>query len=718
MKIKQINIRNFRKLKNVKIEFNDKQTLFVGANNSGKTSAMDALRKFLVRGQGSNFLFNDITATNRKLINLLGEKWQSGVSVQEMSEWENILPSMDIWLEVEKNELHYVSAIIPTLQWNGGMLGVRLSYLPKDIENLISDYNEVYTNARKTEKSDKSSTVLLPPQNLSMFIEKNLSTYFGLEAFILDPSKIDKGQATDFENACQNTNPLDGLIRIDMISAHRGLADVDSDNDSVSLSPQLRSYYDRHLDVEKETKPEDLNTLLSLQNAQKVFNENLTKKFEDSFKELETLGFPNLTDPKIIIESKLDERKAFEHESAVQYSLSSEDATLKLPEKYNGLGYRNLISIAFRLMSFRDARLKVGKANTETRDEKIAPLHLVLLEEPEAHLHVQVQQVLIKKAYEILTKKTPKESGLTAQLVISTHSSHISNEVDFSNVRYFKRSDGIEVINLTNVFGKDKKTEKFVERYIRLSHCDLFFADAVIFVEGTSESILVPHFIRENYENLNSRYITILTVGGSHSHRFEPLTDLLGLPVLVLADLDPVDTTTAPNKKIQPVRSKDNIQTGNSAIGWWGIKEKKLDELFALQIDKKAIQSGNVFVAFQTPVNVSIKDGESFEAVPITFEDALAYENFTEIAGVLKSTGLMAKVSAAAKKTTGVEVVKDVYDAVTNSSVDKVEFSLELMYLIDKIKVPQYIKEGLNWLEQKLAKQGTPIFEVANATKQ
>ena len=47
MHIKRFDIQNFRKLKCCKIELSDKTTVFVGANNSGKTSAMDALAKFL-----------------------------------------------------------------------------------------------------------------------------------------------------------------------------------------------------------------------------------------------------------------------------------------------------------------------------------------------------------------------------------------------------------------------------------------------------------------------------------------------------------------------------------------------------------------------------------------------------------------------------------------------------------------------------------------------
>ena len=57
MRIIQITIQNFRKLLECHIDISEQTTLFVGANNSGKTSAMDALAKFLAN---RSFVFNDI----------------------------------------------------------------------------------------------------------------------------------------------------------------------------------------------------------------------------------------------------------------------------------------------------------------------------------------------------------------------------------------------------------------------------------------------------------------------------------------------------------------------------------------------------------------------------------------------------------------------------------------------------------------------------------
>ncbi len=67
MKIKFIEIYNFRKLKNCKVEFSDSQTLLVGANNSGKTSAIDALICFLDKQK--KISSTDITLSNWKHFN-------------------------------------------------------------------------------------------------------------------------------------------------------------------------------------------------------------------------------------------------------------------------------------------------------------------------------------------------------------------------------------------------------------------------------------------------------------------------------------------------------------------------------------------------------------------------------------------------------------------------------------------------------------------------
>ena len=72
MKVLRIDIKNFRRLKKCKIDLSGNTTLFVGANNSGKTSTMDALAKFMTERK---FVFNDITISNRIFLNKMGETY-------------------------------------------------------------------------------------------------------------------------------------------------------------------------------------------------------------------------------------------------------------------------------------------------------------------------------------------------------------------------------------------------------------------------------------------------------------------------------------------------------------------------------------------------------------------------------------------------------------------------------------------------------------------
>ena len=156
-------------------------------------------------------------------------------------------------------------------------------------------------------------------------------------------------QPTPFDMECFTDNPLKEIIKVDMIDAQRGFADPDSPDGGErakrQLSDQMRSYYDKHLNPEKSPSLEDLDILKATEDAEKAFNNNLAVKFAPAIHELESLGYPGIADPKLTIVTKMTTSETLKHDSVVQYALSKNDNTLKLPEKYNGLGYQNLISI-------------------------------------------------------------------------------------------------------------------------------------------------------------------------------------------------------------------------------------------------------------------------------------------------------------------------------------------------------------------------------------
>lgn len=189
MIIKSISIQNFRKLKSVNIDISKETTVFVGANNSGKTSAMLALQYFLT--DTKNFSILDITLTNWKELNDIGssientalqdEEFKSDISNKLLS----LLPSLDIWFNVKDSDLQHVIPIIPTLNWTQGILGVRIIYQPTDLNKLIDKFLTDRKKALKRREAELQES----PKNFTEFLDKNIKNLFTLKIYKLDPSK-------------------------------------------------------------------------------------------------------------------------------------------------------------------------------------------------------------------------------------------------------------------------------------------------------------------------------------------------------------------------------------------------------------------------------------------------------------------------------------------------------------------------------------------------
>lgn len=730
MRIEFVEIQNFRKLKSVRIDLSEDKTIFVGANNSGKTTAIVALRRFLI--DQKHFDVNDFTVTNWKKINSIGKTWEEdATATHEMTEWEGLLPAVDVWLNVQPDEIHYVQHLLPTLEWNSGLLGVRLRLEPTKLEDMKAEYVALrqQSDAAIKAANKKKEDVPLWPTSMKDFLERGFNSKLCIRSYILDPAKlarpengIAKPQVLSPNIVASEDNPFSGLIRIDEINAQRGFSDAGNGRDTINdgsdetskrsdkrkLSDQLRAYYARHLDPAEMPDASDIEALSALFSAQGVFDQKLQMSFANPLQEIQSLGYPGVADPTITISTQIKMTDGLNHPSAIQYEINPE---ARLPEQYNGLGYQNLISMAFRLKSFRDEWMQVGKVGKRASTKPDAapflpPLHLVLVEEPEAHLHVQVQQVFIRKAYDILRNHDDLKDStkLTTQLVVSTHSSHIAHECEFTCLRYFRRKPAeakgeapvSAVINLSEVFGsKDNTTAKFVARYLRAAHCDLFFADAAILIEGAAERMLLPHFIRKSFPKLDHRYLTILEVGGSHAHRFRPLIEHLGLTTLIITD---IDIDTAEQKTQNPTLKS-----------WLPNKEAKNDLLSTPPEDKVFVSQGanfSVRVAYQTTIQVTLSSSAgALNIQPNTFEDALVYTN-ADVFKNLDGSGLIKKFrDSLTKSNLTVDTLKaDIREALSKGS--KAEFALDLLFHKDPkdFAIPTYIEEGLEWLEDQVAR--------------
>lgn len=758
MHIKHVEISNFRKLLSVRIDFADQTTLFVGANNSGKTSAMLALRRFLTT-RSQRFETHDITLSHWGDVNALGQTWldsREGDTKPDLSlaSWASFLPALDLWLDVLPKELHLVSKLLPTLDWTGGLLGVRLRLEPKDTELLFKEFVEAIGStevmakavAEKDGGTGQPQKLTLWPTNMMDFLSRKLDTHFRVRAYCLDPQQlvepvkaIAHPQALLADPVPIEGDPLAGLIRVNEINAQRGFgetnaADPEDESGTRSgshrLSDQLRAYYNKHLDPSDRPGVDDLGALQAIEQAQEAFDTKLMESFKAAFTEVKGIGYPGVTDPRPHVATKLRTVDGLNHQAAVSFQVDMVGAegdivpVIRLPEDNNGLGYQNLISMIFRIMSFRDAWMRVGKAAKPKEDVEFEPLHLVLVEEPEAHLHAQVQQVFIKKAYQVLRAHPDLEANasLRTQLVVSTHSSHVAHETPYSCLRYFRRlpagMDKIavpvsSVVNLTQAFGLETETSRFVSRYIRAQHADLFFADAAILVEGSAERMMLPNFIKKDFQRLNQGYITILEVGGSHAHKLKGLMDTLGLTTLIITDLD-----AQKGGAVQPKIGEEQV-TNNDTLKSWCPQKSTVDELLEGTVNKVILHDAlyGVRVAYQTPVKVVWPATGTIAqtALPYTFEDALVFENldfFSKLDGI----GLVKKFSnAIARSDDLAHIGKDLFDALRTGT--KAEFAMNVLGAegFEDLTVPGYIAEGLHWLEEQLVKKQVEFLASAGA---
>ncbi|WP_341910959.1 AAA family ATPase [Ferrovibrio terrae] len=743
MKIAFVEISNFRKLLSVRLDFADETTLLVGANNSGKTSAMLALRRFLVDG-GKHIRTHDLTLSHWSAINAIGDAWvaanKEGRTLEVSGDdWVGVMPVLDVWLTIEDGELHHVGNMLPTLDWPGGRLGIRLRMEPKKAEDLFKQYVEAVKSAEDVKAAVAQAAGDQPPPKLTLwpadmidFLNRHIGDHFVLRAYPLDPARVAspvnghaKPQPLPESSVAFEGNPLSQLIRVNEINAQRGFGQSDDSSsdegapsrESRRLSDQLRLYYTKHLDPSQRPGPADIGALQAIEAAQDAFDERLKESFEKALREVEGLGYPGVTDPKLKVSTRLRAVDALDHDAAVSYEIEMAAANgvpraiLRLPEDQNGLGYQNLISMVFRLMSFRDAWMRVGKADRDAGgDSPREPLHLVLVEEPEAHLHAQVQQVFIKKAYKVLRDHVDlgRNGSLRTQLIVSTHSSHVAHETPFSCLRYFRRLPaGVVsevpvsiVVNMTEVFGPGDETKEFVTRYLRAQHADLFFADAAILVEGPAERMLVPHFILRHHQFLNQCYITLLEIGGSHAHQLKPLIKHIGLLTLVVSDLD----ATGADGKAVPVMPGAGQISGNETIKTWAPGKEPVDELLTTDDREKVVDNSTlsaVRVAYQTAIQVTLREGVEGPAYPYTFEDALVWSN-VECFKDMDGNGLVRKFREALAEATISEASEKMFNALRKGK--KAEFALDVIALDDfeSLTVPAYIADGLKWLEEKL----------------
>lgn len=717
MHLSKIRLRNFRRLADVKIDLDRDISIFVGANNSGKTSVAHAIN-FFVNAARDRVSFHDISACRWSDI----DAFQAGVENASLP-----VLSLDLWFAVEQADLHRVLDLLPRLEWEGSQVGVRITFAPRNEDETLVHFNERHQQAQDAvaamETPEGQEPYVAPPRSLREFLEGELGKEYEFKYFVLDEAQFNdelvpnegyEPQELLREQGRTGKDIIGSLIKVDFLHAQRHLSDSEGGSRAEELSRHLSRYYQRNL----QRHEEDQNAIRALVGAETLLNEHLRQVFADTLERLAQLGYPGLTNPRLMIKSALNPATVMNSQDGAHVHYALNDEGLTLPDKYNGLGFKNLIYMVVELLDLH--------AQWAATEERRPPLHLVFVEEPEAHLHAQLQQVFVNKVREILAAEDDAPNGFHTQLALTTHSPHILYERGFQPIRYFRReSTGTQqastVLNLSAFYRTTGNPSRdFLERYLKLTHCDLFFADAAVLVEGNVERLVMPQMIAKAAPGLRSCYLSVLEIGGAYAHLFRTLIEFLGITTLVVTDLDSVTPPPAAEggEEAEPAEAEDDDDvaagitctpetpdavTSNQMLAQWLPARSRIDELLAADAAAKTIPGdatglGSVRVTYPCTVNLT-HHGEQIARAGRTLEVAFAFDNL-DWTQEYDNRELKLRVRAPQNLE---DLALRLHSKVHGSNYKKTDFALALLAKDpDGWIVPRYIAEGLQWLEDAL----------------
>lgn len=189
----------------------------------------------------------------------------------------------------------------------------------------------------------------------------------------------------------------------------------------------------------------------------------------------------------------------------------------------NGLGYNNLLYIAVILEHLKSPHV----------DE----CPILLVEEPEAHLHPQLTVLLA----EYLASRVP--GGKIPQTIVSTHSPTLAANVPPSRVHVLFTDSATKELRCNSIAnaGMDATEEMALQRMLDITRATLYFAKGVILVEGISESLLLPVLAKRLNYDLSKLHISVIPICGVAFGTFKKLLhpNVLGIPAAIVTDADP-----------------------------------------------------------------------------------------------------------------------------------------------------------------------------------
>ena len=347
MYLKSIRVENYRLLKDVTISFDSSLTLFVGKNNTGKTSIMHVI-EFLL-SNATQLPFDDYPLECRQALYSAIESYWRSESENPITDFQQNVPITKVTMTIDYSDdnMGNVSSFVIDLDENVNHAIVQVSFnISPRIETILEACKKQFDDLTKDEPKAE-----VRDKYLKSIVRKFFSEFFTMNIVAVNPTNAEdilEKKKSDL----QNSNPL-GTI--------------------------MRSLFSTELE---EMQADIQQSMLAIQNLVIEANYNLQGRINEHMativQNMLPFGYPAADDMQLHANTNIDLERRIKDETVLTYV--SKDATETLPSTHNGLGYKNLIKISLELNEY--ARM-LQKDRTK--------LPLLFLEEPEAHMHPQLQ---------------------------------------------------------------------------------------------------------------------------------------------------------------------------------------------------------------------------------------------------------------------------------------------------------------------------------------
>ena len=512
-------------------------SLIVGKNNSGKSTIIKLLNTLQNSKSGSRSIFKH-TDFNLKILSDWYHENIDNKSEEEIQSMDSTcFPKLEFQLILgidDGNDL--ISSFEDVLILSGiktvethenqefAEVTINVKYEVADTQYFIDELIKLKTTYSDIVDQQDKKKIYIKELQYRKFLSLFSSNYFVLNFY---PAGREE-PAKEFS--------LSSLLKVETIEANT----VKSDKTLSQAYNKIVSTYIKNNDiVEINNLVDDINyQVKDMVDANiKDILQSAVSSIE-STKNLEMNLHPDVTLEKIFASSIIYEYQEREN---------------NIPESQFGMGYTNLMVIIAKIVDY-----------IELYNEKDinGSVNILCIEEPESFMHPQMQELFIKNISKAIATLLGKKQQLdTFQIIITTHSTHILNSKiqsgnSLNNISYLSQIGVNSIIkNISDdiiVSGRavDKKAYEYIKKYLRLEVSDIFFADAVILVEGVSEETYLRYEI-DKHPILKNHHIKVYRIDGAYAHQFISLLDLLEIKTVIFTDLDLKRSEDEKNVEIQ-----------------------------------------------------------------------------------------------------------------------------------------------------------------------